>query len=295
MTMAKAVVSRLGDTCSELGEGAAWDPVTGTAWWFDIVGRKLHEHPLDRPATAHDLPRMGSVFARIDDARQLLAMDDGLYVRDASGGDLSLLILLEDDMPGNRSNDGRVHPSGSLWIGTMGRKAEKEAGTIYHVSGSRVQPIFERVSIPNSICFSSDGSVGYFADTALNTVWRVALDPSTGLPAGEPETFLTAGDLPLGGGFDGSVCDADDLLWNVAWGGGSVSGFTPEGRLVRSFEVPAARATCPCFVGENLDSMIVTTAWEGYSAAEREADPGAGFTYLIDGGFRGRADPAFRL
>tara|TARA_B100000949_G_C14252955_1_gene439061 strand:+ start:252 stop:1217 length:966 start_codon:yes stop_codon:yes gene_type:complete len=284
---------KLGSVRSELGEGPFYDRGTDTAWWFDIVGRKLLEHRLGGGDTiVHDLPRMASVVAPVDDERQLLVMEDGLYLRDIAGGSLSLIKALEDDRPGNRSNDGRLHPSGRLWIGTMGKNAEWQAGTIYLFDGAEVTPLFRKVTIPNSICFSPDGRTGYFADTAANTVWRVALDPRTAVPIGEPEVFLTGAQLPLGGHYDGSVMDADGILWNAAWGGGSVTGFAADGSIVRTFELPAAQTSCPCFVGPRLDRMAVTSAWEGYSAAARNADPGAGFTYIIDGGFNGTESSA---
>lgn len=296
MTMAKANTQRLPAPRCELGEGPHYDRVTDAAWWFDITGRKLFEYRLaDGETFAHPLPRMGSVVARIDGERQLLAMEDGLYLRTRADGALTLMAPLEADNPATRSNDGRVHPSGRLWIGTMGKKAEREAGAIYWFDGRMVRTLLRHVTIPNSICFSPDGRTGYFADTAANMVWRVPLDAATGLPLGEPERFLSGKDLPLGGYFDGSVTDVNGMLWNAAWGGGSVSGFAPDGTLIRTFEVPAAQISCPCFVGQRLDRMLVTSAWQGYSDTARAADPGAGFTYVIDGDFAGSADCSFRL
>lgn len=289
-------VSRLGDLCCELGEGPHYDGARDTAWWFDILGRQLIEHRFgDGETRIHALPRMASVVAKIDAARQLLAMDDGLYLRRVDGGELSLLAPLEADNPATRSNDGRVHPSGRLWIGTMGRRAEREAGAIYWFDGNETRRLYDRISIPNSICFSPDGALGYFTDTPAGRIWRVALDPGTGLPTGEPETYLTADQLPRGGNFDGSVTDADGVLWNAAFGGGSVSGFAPDGSLVASFDVPAAQATCPCFVGAGLDRLLVTSAYEGYDDAQRQRDPGAGYTYVVDGDFRGAPDAIFAL
>lgn len=296
MTITKANTQKLPAECCELGEGPHYDRANDSAWWFDIVGKALFEHRFTTGETRrHDLPRMASVVAAIDEASQLVAMEDGIYLRRKAKGELSLLAPLEADKPANRSNDGRVHPSGRLWIGTMGKNAEWQAGAIYWFDGRQVRTLFRRITIPNSICFSPDGRTGYFADTAVNTVWRVQLDASSGLPIGEPEPFLSEKDLPLGGYFDGSVTDADGVLWNAAWGGGSVSGFAPDGALVRTLELPAAQTSCPCFVGPEFDRMLVTSAWQGYTAAARAADPGAGFTYVMDGGFRGAADCAFRL
>ncbi len=279
---------KLGAQRCQLGEGPFYDRRTDTAWWFDIVGRKLLEHRFDGGETiVHDLPVMGSVLAPVDEERQLLAMEDGLYLREIATGSLKRIKALEDDKPGNRSNDGRLHPSGRLWLGTMGKNAEWQAGTIYLFDGSEITPLFRKVTIPNSICFSPDGRTGYFADTAPNIVWRVALDPKTAVPIGEPEVFLTEAQLPLGGHYDGSVMDADGVLWNAAWGGGSVTGFAPDRSIINTFEIPAAQTSCPCFVGPRLDRLLITSAWDGYSESERNADPGAGFTYMIDGGFNG--------
>jgi sugar lactone lactonase YvrE len=296
MTFAKADTLKLPTESAELGEGPHYERETNTAFWCDIVGKRLLEYRFaDGTARVHDLPKMASLVARIDDARQLLVMEDGFYVREKADGTLSLLAPLEADNPSTRSNDGRVHPSGRLWIGTMGRNAEHEAGAIYCFDGRKLKKLFSRITIPNSICFTADGRTGYFADSAVNTVWRVALDPATGLPASAPEVALTENDLPLGGVFDGSVMDLDGVLWNAAYGGGSVSGFAPDGSLARTFEIPAAQTTCPCFIGPALDRLLVTSAFQGYSPSARQADPGAGFTFVIDGGFRGQADAAFRL
>jgi sugar lactone lactonase YvrE len=296
MTMAQARTQKLPGECCELGEGPFYDLSTDTAWWFDIFGRKLYEHRFPTGDTsAHELPCMASVIARIDDASQLLATEDGLYRRNTSDGSLRLLVPLEAESQRTRSNDGRVHPSGRLWIGTMGKSAEHQVGAIYWSDGHTLQKLFDRITIPNSICFSPDGETAYFADTALNKVWRVATDPRTGLPGSEPELFLSGKDLPLGGSFDGSIVDRDGVIWNAAWGGGSVTGFAPDGTVASTFELPAAQTSCPCFVGTALDRLLVTTAWEGLSEAERTADPGAGFTFVIDGNFRGMKQPDFRL
>ncbi|MBK8458744.1 MAG: SMP-30/gluconolactonase/LRE family protein [Phyllobacteriaceae bacterium] len=292
--MAKANTRRLPGDCCELGEGPSYERATDTAWWLDIVGRKLIEHRFRAGVTiAHNLPRMASLVARIDDERQLIAMDDGLYQRRRADGALSLLVPLESGNAATRSNDGRVHTSGRLWIGTMGKKAEKHAGSIYWSDGVTVERLYPDITIPNSICFSPDGATACFADTAVNTVWRVAVDPANGRPIGEPERFLSGRELPLGGHFDGSVVDADGVMWNAAWGGGSVSGFAPDGHLVETFEVPAGQTSCPCFVGPDLDRMLVTSAWQGLSPAARDADPGAGHTHVIEGRFRGLADSDF--
>lgn len=280
----------LSDTPLLLGEGPAFEPETGTIWWFNILGRELHAlHLASGEKQVHALPRMASVVARIDDRRQLLAMEDGLYIRDRASGALTLHAPLEADKPGNRSNDGRVHPSGALWIGTMGKKAEPEAGAIYHVARGSVTKIFDRIGITNGICFSPDGATGYFVDTKVNRYMKVAVDPATGLPSGEQEVFVDETGKP--GGIDGSVCDADGHVWNARWGEGRVDRYAPDGTRVASYRTPARQPSCPAFFGPGLDRLLVTTATEGMD------HPGPAEGVLLDMGLsvRGRAEPSYRL
>ncbi|MCF3642273.1 SMP-30/gluconolactonase/LRE family protein [Rhizobium sp. TRM95111] len=281
------------DVASELGEGPTYDPATGTAWWFDIIGQKLHElHPASARKRVHDLPFKASVLAAVDPERQLLAADQGLFLRDRASGTLTPYASIEDK-PGNRSNDGRVHASGALWIGTMGRSAEKHAGAIYHVAQGAVTRLFENVTIPNAICFSPDGAMAYFTDTDVNHLMRVAVDPATGLPAGEP--VLLSDESATPGGVDGAVCDADGLVWNARWGAGAIDVFRPDGTRIARYALPATQTSCPAFIGPKADRLLVTSAWQGLDDAARAADPHAGKTFELGMTVNGRFDPAYRL
>jgi len=281
------------DTHCHLGEGPTYDVATDTAWWFDIREGQLFEARLGLgQVRVHPLGRMASALGRIDAERQLIVADDGLYIRNLADGALSLYRPLEADNPATRSNDSRVHQSGTFWIGTMGRRAERGAGAIYALHRGEIVRLFPNISIPNAICFSPDGATGYFADSAENVLYRVALDPATGLPSGAPEVLLRqrgAGDI------DGAVVDADGLIWNACWGGGCVDVYSPDGVHQRSIAVPARQASCPAFVGADLSRLLVTSAWQDMDEAARAADPGHGQTFLLEVGARGRAEPDVRL
>lgn len=278
----------------QLGEGCTYDPATDTAWWFDILERTLFEADLASGAvTSHALPLMASVVAFIDDRRQLLATENGLYVRDVADGRLALHAPLEADNAATRSNDGRVHPCGALWIGTMGRKAEKGAGAIYRLHRGELLRLYAGVTIPNAICFSPDGETAYFTDSSRGILHRVAIDPANAMPIGDPATLYDhrGGE----GGLDGAVVDSEGLIWNARWGGSCIDVYTPEGSRVRSIRVPARQPSCPVFVGGNFDRLLVTTAWEGMDEQARAADPHHGRTFILDVGARGMPEPRVRL
>jgi sugar lactone lactonase YvrE len=276
----------------ELGEGPSFDAETNTLWWFSIIEKQLHELDLNSGTeTVHDLPVMASVIAEIDSARQLLASDQGIFIRDRATGDLTHHCHIEADKPGNRSNDGRLHPSGALWIGTMGRRAETGAGSIYHVAGKTVTKLFDAISIPNAICFSPDGAFGYYVDTKVNHLMRVALDPATGLPTGKPSLFVDGSGKP--GGMDGAICGGDGTVWNARWGEGAVDHYATDGSLIGRYLFPATQTSCPVVLGDGR--LAVTTAWEGMSDEQRAEDKLAGALFEIEAPVKMTATPRFRL
>lgn len=287
-------VSVLSHIACHLGEGPTYDPRTDTLFWFDIMGRKLLEKRWpDGDVKVHDLPLMASALAVIDADRQLLVTETGLHIRDVKTGRLAMHRPVEAENPLIRSNDARVHPSGALWFGTMALTEEKGGGSIQWYFKGEVRTLFPGIGIPNSICFSPDGSVAYYADTAINILMRVACDPATGRPTGEPEIFY---DQRGGkGGLDGSVVDAEGVLWNARWGAASLDAYSPDGQRIRSIDIPASHSSCPAFVGPAADRMVVTSAYHLLSEEARKRDTEAGKTFLVDLPVKGRFDPPVAL
>jgi len=290
-----ASVSILSEIRCELGEGPAYDPATDTLWWFDITGRKLLEQPLGGgPTRVYDLPLMASAIAFTAAGEQVLATERGVQRRDPATGKLTMLAPVDADREDTRSNDARVHQSGAFWVGMMAKDGKAPVGAIYHVMGGKVSLLFSSITIPNSICFSPAGDLAYYADTRKNLLFRVACDPATGLPTGEPSVLLDHGGMP--GGLDGSVCDAEGNIWNARWGASRLDAYAPDGRHLRSVPLPARHTSCPAFVGRNADRIAVTSAMQGLDAATRVAEPDNGKTFLVEGlPVRGRHEPHIRI
>lgn len=292
--MSDVQVTTFSDTVCELGEGPSYDPHAGALFWFDIVGKRLLEKRDGSDRTiVHPLPFMASAIAAIDDDRQLVVAETGLFVRDRKSGSLSLHTPVEAEIAGNRSNDARVHPSGAFWIGTMPKDEGSKSGAIYWFFKGELRTLYPGIGISNSICFSPDGAIAYFTDTGTGLLNRVACDPATGLPVGEPTVFVDWRGRE--GWIDGSVVDADGVLWNARWGAGALSAWSPDGKPLRTIALPAKQSSCPAFVRPDADRIVVTSAWKGLSASQRDSDPEAGKTFLVDLPVRGRLEPRVLL
>ena len=273
----------------ELGEGALWHPQRRQLFWFDILGRRLLSQTEDAPLE-WQFDEMVSAAGWIDQDHLLIASETALLRFDLRNGSHKPLVALEPDRPGNRSNDGRADPQGGFWIGTMSRKAEPGQGAIYRYLDGDLRRLHGNLSIPNAICFSADGRLAYFADTAVQTVWAQDLD-AQGWPVGQPRVYL---DLAGSDQFpDGAVTDDQGRFWNARWGSGAIACHAPDGQLLHRLDVPARQPSCPCFAGDDLSRLIVTSAAEGLSAGERSA--GDGQTWRLDPGpARGRPEPRVR-
>ncbi|WP_011582898.1 MULTISPECIES: SMP-30/gluconolactonase/LRE family protein [Chelativorans] len=292
--MSKVAVSVLSDIACLLGEGPAYDARTDSLFWFDIIQRKLLEKRLSGTETiVHDLPVMASALADVDEQGQLLVTENGLQLRNRATGRLEMLVEVDADRPDMRSNDARTHPAGALWFGMMGKKAQDQAGAIYWFFKGEVRRLFSHITIPNSICFSPDGTIGYFADTRENRLFRVTCDPETGLPVDDPVLTIEGEKMP--GNMDGSVVDASGTIWNARWGGGRIDAWSPSGELIRSIPMPARQISCPAFIGRDAGKLVATSAYEGMDEEARKADPQAGKLFLLDLEVEGQLNPPVLL
>ncbi len=275
------------DRRCELGEGAFWHPKRKQLYWFDILGKRLLTRGDEGPGEWH-FPHMVSAAGWLNQSELLIASEVALFRFDLETGTRRDVLALEADNPVTRSNDGRADPYGGFWIGTMGKAAEKGAGSIWRYFRGSLRRLYSGLSIPNSISFTADGRTAHFTDTMTAQVMRVSLD-ADGWPRGEPSVYL---DLAAEGlNPDGAVCDAEGRFWGAQWAAGRVACYAPDGSLIRTVAFDAPNTSCPAFGGPDLSTLFCTTALQHMSSADRTAHPHAGMTFAATGIARGIPEP----
>jgi sugar lactone lactonase YvrE len=281
------------DSRSKHGEGALWHPDRQSLFWVDIYGKLVLEADLDGTiVNRFSFDNNPTALGIVDHDTLAVAQSGSLLKLDLKTGTKTLLAKIEGDKPGNRSNDGRVDPSGGFWIGTMGRKAERGVGAVYQYRAGRLVTVLANQSIPNSICFSPDGQTVYYTDAGAKIV-QAALNPETGLPEGTWSDFAMS---PEGkGAADGSVVDSEGYLWSARWQGSRVIRFAPDGSIDREVEVPVSRVSCPAFGGPDLKTLFLTTSQEGITADEAAAQPHAGSVFKIEVDVPGQPEHRVKL
>jgi len=277
-----------------LGEGPIWHPLREQFFWFDIINKRLlSSEPGDGEHIGNprewQFDEYVSAAGWIDNDHLLIASESMLLRFNINSGNVEKIIALEATNSVTRSNDGRADRCGGFWIGTMGKSAEPEAGAIYRFYRGELRQVYDRITIPNSICFSPDGASLYYTDGTSKTIFKQALD-ATGWPQGDPAEFVNL--KPEGLTPDGSVVDSDGALWNAQWGSGRVARYLSDGSFDLAVAVPGINSTCPAFGGKDLNSLFVTTAQEHIDKPS-EKD---GLTYcFLNSPFKGIPEPQVQL
>lgn len=281
------------DSRCELGEGPFWNPLLERIFWFDILNQTM----LSATAEGHLVDRITfddkTSAAAVVDKDTLAVFQSGALLRyDFATDSKTIIAEIEADKPHNRSNDSRMDRSGGFWLGTMNRGGgQPKTGAVYQWKAGKLTTILEHVGIPNSICFSPDGTRAYFTDAGA-VIRTVSLDSATGLPNGE-WTDLCGAIAP--GGADGSVVDSEGYIWNARWGGSCVVRISPTGHLDRVIDLPVPNVSCPAFGGKDMKTLYITTARENLSPEQLEQYPLSGSLFAIDVDVPGIAEPFIKL
>jgi len=283
------------EAANELGEGVVWDAARGEVLWTDIIGRAFWSfYPATRRFAKLDLPERLACFAPLGGASILAGFASGLARFDLASGARAPLAAIEEDLATTRLNDGKRDRAGRLVFGTMDEASQRRPlGHVWLYDGETAPRIlFGGVLISNSIAFSPDGRLMYFADTPLKKILVFDYDLDEGQVSNR-RIFAEVG--PEGGFPDGSTVDADGCLWNAEWGGARVVRYRPDGRVDRVIPMPASQVTCCAFGGDDFSTLFVTSARNGLSDAALAAEPHAGALFAVNAGARGLADAPFRV
>ena len=282
------------DSKCRLGEGPFWHPGRRQFFWFDILEKTLFAADRGGKIAANwTFPTFPSAAGIVDESTLVIARAGAIEKLDLVSGKTTPLVAIEADMPGNRTNDGRVNEAGGLWIGTMEHEEIHYAGSLYQFRAGILKKLGADIRVPNSTCFSPDGRIAYFTDTPNKIIMQRPIDPASGEPTGFWSVFANTADQP--GAPDGSVVDAEGYLWNARWGGHRVIRYAPDGRVDREVMLPVSQVTCPCFGGADLKTLYITSASKTLSTEQLAREPHAGSVFAIAVDVAGQPETTIRL
>jgi sugar lactone lactonase YvrE len=264
-----------------LGEGPYWHATRQSFFWVDIENGKLFEHHLASGKTNSKLfPHRLTLVLEGKENQLILALDRKIASYNLDTEKLEWLTEVEADLPLNRFNDGKCDAKGRLWIGTLSTKFTKGSGSLYRV-GKDLMPKKQlgQLTISNGMAWTEDNRTFYFIDTPTRQIKAFHFE----LESGKIEFDRIAIEIPEELGFpDGMCIDKEGMLWVAHYGGSGVYRWNPiTGELIEKIELPVPHITSCAFGGENLDSLLITTAQENLSDAQLKEYPLSGDVFLV--------------
>jgi sugar lactone lactonase YvrE len=279
----------------ELGESPFWHPHEQMLYWVDIPGKKvLRANIYMGSVETWKMPSEPGCIAPAKNGGLVLALRHGVFRARQWGGALEHLVTLDYDTATLRANDGKCDALGRFWVGTIDEPKASRAAALYAIDCRDGRtPVVERKAgdalTGNGLAWSPDGGTLYWADTPSHVVHAWDYDIAGNTLAGH-RIHLQFPAKPAGWSFgqtayrgrpDGAAVDVQGNYYAAMFEGRRVCKFAPDGTLLAELPTPAQCPTMPCFGGEDLKTLYLTTARHGRSAEELQAFPESGCVFSM--------------
>jgi L-arabinonolactonase len=276
------------------GESPMWSSTQSVLYWTDNVERCVHRFD---PTSGHD-----EVFVLDADVMDMVVRRDGglLVVTaksfawlDPGSGGLRPFAEVEQDLPDNRFNDGKVDRGGRYWAGSMdGKQWDRPSGVLYRLEpGGEPTPVREGIVCANGLGWSPDDRTFYLGESFRHAIFAYDFDLAAGTVSNR-RVFAEVGHK--GGAFpDGLAVDAEGGVWSVLNGGGRVVRHAPDGHATHVVELPVPHPTSCIFGGKHHDTLFITTARQGMDEEQLSRYPLSGSVFALDPGIPGLPEPTY--
>jgi sugar lactone lactonase YvrE len=255
------------DSACALGEGPYFDQPGNRLLFVDIINRRgFIYHASSGDVTTLEFPEPVSAIIPRSRGGYIATLASRVVTVNATGEIADFVV--GDTNPDCRANEARTDTRGRLWLGTMqnniGPNREdlpviKSIGTLHRIDADgKATKFLDGIGISNTLVWSPDDRILYFADTILNKIEAYDFDAEAGTIANR-RPFVTGGP----GGPDGSAIDEEGCVWNARWGAGCLIRFRPDGTEDRRIELPCVQPTSCVFGGSDLSTLYITSARVG--------------------------------
>ncbi len=279
-----------------LGESPFWHPNEARLYWVDIPGQQVLRQGLHDVAPERwNLPQEPGCIAPARSGGLVLALRDGIYRAPVWGGELHLLHAATHDTATARFNDGRCDPVGRFWAGSIYEPRTAALAELWCLDARGPAPLARRmagdVTVANGLAWSPDARWLYWSDTTAHTVYRFDWRPTDAplgprqaiyqVPRKPPAWRFDSDPLAYSGRPDGAAVDIDGCYWVAMFEGAQLHRLSPDGQLLALIPTPVQCPTMPCFGGEDLRTLFLTTGRHNRPAEELAAQPHAGCVFSL--------------
>ena len=290
--MLRGEIRLLIDCRAEVAECPLWDGATRQLHLVDIYQGAILTY--DWPSGHTSSVAVGQPIGSIGLAsagRLVAGLQASVALVDLATGRHERLGAIAHSRPEMRLNDGRCDAAGRFWVGSMREALDEAAGALYRVEpDGRVALHADDIVCSNGLAWSPDGRTMYHADSRRSTVWSYDYDARSGA-ATNRRVFCVAAEGE--GRPDGAAVDAEGCYWSARYAGWRIVRHAPDGRELFSLPTPVANPTMCAFAGDDLTTLVITSARGGLSGDQLEKQPFAGSVFAVEVAVPGLPEPRF--
>lgn len=233
-------------------EGPVWDG-KGNLYFSDVRTKKIHRWTADGGVSLYKELEGGCNGLRIDKEGNLLVCQPvgRSVVRISPKGEMSVVADSYGGKKLNSPNDIWIDPKGGVYFtdpryGGM-EDLQQDGFHVYYVppGGKEVKRVLDNLKKPNGVIGSRDGKKLYVTDPGASTTYVYTI---------QPDGSLTDRKVAADAGSDGLALDERGNLYIT---GKSIRVYSPEAKVIASFELPEAAANMT-FGGPDRKTMFIT-------------------------------------
>jgi sugar lactone lactonase YvrE len=276
-----------------LGESPFWHPLERALYWIDIPARLLKRLDANGQPETWEMPSEPGCIAPIAGGGLMIALRDGVYRAPGWGGTLEAVARFNYDTRTTRFNDGKADPEGRFWAGTLYEPKDERRAELYSVdlrpdNRNEGRPVVQLKALnaitANGLAWSPDARTLYWTDTPRHAVfawdWEAGSNAMRHHRVFHQFASKPAGWKPgqsgYGGRPDGATVDSQGNYWCAMFEGQCLSKVSPAGEVLETIALPVRCPTMPCFGGDDLRTLYVTSARDQRPLDEIEALPLSG-------------------
>jgi sugar lactone lactonase YvrE len=280
----------IADVGANVGEGPVWVERDAALYWVDNKGQRVFRLVEDSTLESFDMPLQVCCIAPRASGGFIAGTDKGFAFIDFDGDRIEIIANPEEDIAGNRFNDGKTDAGGRFWAGTMDNAEKETRGSLYRLdrdlSWIKVDGGYH---VTNGPAFDPSRGRMYHTDSAPRAIYVFDLADSGDVA--NKRVFIQFGEAD--GHPDGMTVDSHGNLWVCFWDGWCIRRISPDGEVTETIDTPVQRPTSCCFGGSDLDKLYVTSASQGIEEDSLAMQPCAGGLFLLEPGARGVAQVPF--
>ena len=276
-----------------LGEGTLWVPSHNSIYFVDIKNKKiLILNVTNNKKRIIKINKEIGFLAHIKKDIFILGLQSELRIVNLKNKETIRSIPIEDNIPLNRINDGKIDPKGRLWFGTMDNPERSiKNGSLYCLDKKlNIHKVDTKYYITNGPAFINAENFLH-TDSRSKTIYKIKINKKYKIV--KKTKFLKFSKKD--GSPDGMTIDSKKNIWVCHFGGACITVYNLKGKKIHKIDLLAKNITNCTFGGLKNNELFVTTALKGLKKSEIENYKYSGSLFNIKTNIKGLYTKQFNI